>query len=169
MLAIYLWMVGSSKIQLCSEIYKKKFLEIGSKFCISLWNYFLWKSMQFEIFFHKNIFNGIFVICRFYWLKMCFFENLSTRTVMEWCCFIVIGKPIIKSMEIISHFHSRIGEGCNKLARCWWSAFTCWHFMHLEIYSAMSLLIPGKKYCFLVVAIVLWYLGWVAIVLCFYK
>ena len=46
------------------------------------------------------------------------FVNLSTTTMMESCCLIVIGNPIIKSMEMTCHFHSGIGKGCNKLAGC---------------------------------------------------
>jgi hypothetical protein len=41
------------------------------------------------------------------------FENLSTTTIIESCCFTVMGKPIIKSIEIVSHFYSRIAKGCN--------------------------------------------------------
>ena len=46
------------------------------------------------------------------------FVNLSTTTMMESCCLIVIQNPVIKSMEITSHFHSRTGKGCNKPTGC---------------------------------------------------
>ena len=39
-------------------------------------------------------------------IKCVSFVNLSTRTMMESCCLQVIGNPIMKSMEITSHFHS---------------------------------------------------------------
>ena len=47
-------------------------------------------------------------------VKFYAFVNLSTTTMMESCCLIVIGNPVIESMEMTSHFHSGIGKGCNK-------------------------------------------------------
>ena len=44
--------------------------------------------------------------------------NLSTTTMMESCYLQVIDNPVIKSMEITSHFHSGTGKGFNKPAGC---------------------------------------------------
>jgi hypothetical protein len=33
---------------------------------------------------------------------------------------LVLGKPVIKSMPTLSHFHYGIGNGCNKPAGFWW-------------------------------------------------
>ena len=44
---------------------------------------------------------------------------LSTTTIMESFCFLVLGKPAIKSIFIVSHFHFRIGIGCNNPIQCW--------------------------------------------------
>jgi hypothetical protein len=41
-----------------------------------------------------------------------------------------VGNQVMKSMEMVSHFHSRIGRGCNNLVGCQCSALTCWHSMH---------------------------------------
>ena len=46
------------------------------------------------------------------------FVNLSTKNMMESCCLIIIGNPVIKSMEMTSYFHSGIGKGCNKPVGC---------------------------------------------------
>ena len=46
------------------------------------------------------------------------FVNLYTTIMMESCCLQVIGNPIIKSMEITSHFHYGTSKGCNKPAGC---------------------------------------------------
>ena len=46
------------------------------------------------------------------------FVDLSTTTMMESCCLIVIGNPVIKSMEMTSHFHFGIGKGGNKPTGC---------------------------------------------------
>ena len=59
-----------------------------------------------------------------------------------------------------SNSYSGTGKGCNKLTGCWCSTFTRWHFMHLEMYSAMPFFIPSQKYFFLAIAIAFWYPGW---------
>jgi len=44
--------------------------------------------------------------------------NVSTTTIMESCCHLVLGNLVIKSREIISHFNSGMGSGFNKLEGC---------------------------------------------------
>jgi hypothetical protein len=39
--------------------------------------------------------------------------------------FLSLGKPEIKSSDIVSHFHSSTGNGYNRPVGCWCSAFTC--------------------------------------------
>src|SRR5713101_2145119 len=46
------------------------------------------------------------------------FVNLSTTTLIELSCLQYIGKCVMKSMEITSHFHSVTGKGCNKPVGC---------------------------------------------------
>ena len=41
-------------------------------------------------------------------MKLATLLNLSTTTMMESCCFNVLAKPVMKSMEINSHFPSGI-------------------------------------------------------------
>jgi hypothetical protein len=50
-----------------------------------------------------------------------------------------VGNPVMKSMEMVSHFHYRIGRGCNNPVGCRCSALTYWHSTDLAKYSAMSL------------------------------
>ena len=66
--------------------------------------------MQSGNFFQENICNGIDLCVEFTGIKCDAFVNLSTTTTMESCVLIVIGNPIIKSMEMTSHFHSESGK-----------------------------------------------------------
>ena len=42
--------------------------------------------------------------------------NLSTTTMMASFCLVDVGNPVMKSMEMVSHFDSEIGRGCKS---CW--------------------------------------------------
>jgi hypothetical protein len=64
--------------------------------------------------------------------------------MMESFCLVEVGNLVMKSMEMVSNFHSRIGRGCNNLAGCWCSPLTCCHSMHLAKYSSMSFFNPGQ-------------------------
>ena len=44
--------------------------------------------------------------------------SLSITTIIESFCFRVLGKPVIKSSDIVSHFHSGMGNGCNRPVGC---------------------------------------------------
>jgi hypothetical protein len=33
-------------------------------------------------------------------------------------CLVEVGNIVIKSMEMVSHFHSGVGKGCNSLVGC---------------------------------------------------
>lgn len=50
-------------------------------------------------------------------MKCTTFVNLSTMIMMESCCFTIHRKPAMKSMEITSHFHSRIVISCSNPPR----------------------------------------------------
>ena len=115
---IDLRMVGGAKVHLCTQICKNTLPKIGSKLGILVRNYCLMKSMQSENFLHENICNGIGFICGLTSIKCDGFVNLSTTTMMESSCLIVIGNHVIKSMEMTSHFHFGIGKGCNKPVGC---------------------------------------------------
>jgi len=43
---------------------------------------------------------------------------LSITTIIESLCILVLGKLVIKSSEIVSHFHSGIGRGYSRSAGC---------------------------------------------------
>jgi hypothetical protein len=51
--------------------------------------------------------------------------NLSITTIIESFCFRVFGKPVIKSSDVVSHFHCGTGNGYNRPAGCWCSALIC--------------------------------------------
>jgi hypothetical protein len=59
-------------------------------------------------------------------------------------CLVDVGNLVMKFMEMVSHFHSDIGRGCNNPGGCRCSALTCWHSMHLAKYSTMSFFSPGQ-------------------------
>jgi hypothetical protein len=44
--------------------------------------------------------------------------SLSITTMIESFCFRFLGKPVIKSSDMVSHFHSGTDNGYNKLAGC---------------------------------------------------
>jgi hypothetical protein len=70
--------------------------------------------------------------------------NLSDTTMMASFYLVNVGNPVMKSMEMVSHFHSRIGRGCNNPTGCRCSYLTYWHSMHLDKYSAMSFFNPSQ-------------------------
>ena len=57
------------------------------------------------------------------------------------------GKAVTKSMVILSHFHTGIGNGCKSPAGFWCSALTCWHIKHRDTYRAISRFIPFHQKC----------------------
>lgn len=69
------------------------------------------------------------------WATLC---NFSIVFTIASCCLEGLGKTIINSIEITSHFHFKMGIRCNKPTRCFHSTFTWWHSMHLEMKSATS-------------------------------
>lgn len=54
-------------------------------------------------------------------------ENLSTTTKIESWCFPVMGNLVVKSTDIISHFHFGMAKGCNNLVGYWCSTLACWY------------------------------------------
>ena len=56
--------------------------------------------------------------------------SLSTTTIMASFCLVDVGNPVMKYMEMVSHFHSGIGRGCNNHVGCWCYALTYWHSRH---------------------------------------
>ena len=72
------------------------------------------------------------------------FLNLSTTTMIVSLCLVDVGNLVMKSMEMVSHFHYKIGRGCNNPVGCWCSSLTCWHSINLAKYLAMSFFNPGQ-------------------------
>ena len=52
-------------------------------------------------------------------MKCPIFYNLSMTTKMESFLFLLLGRPVIKSILITSHFHSGMGNGCSNPEGCW--------------------------------------------------
>jgi hypothetical protein len=50
--------------------------------------------------------------------------SFSTTTIIESCFLTVLGNLVMKSVVTTSHFHSGMGKGCSKLARCLCSSLT---------------------------------------------
>jgi hypothetical protein len=44
--------------------------------------------------------------------------KLSTTTIMASFFLVDLGNPVMKSMEMVSHFQSGIGRGCNSHVGC---------------------------------------------------
>ena len=75
--------------------------------------------------------------------------NLSTITYMALYLVDVLGKLITKSIEMLSHFHSRISNGCNFPNGLWCSIFIFWQIKHLFTKLATSDVMPGHQNIFL--------------------
>jgi hypothetical protein len=82
-------------------------------------------------------------------IKWASLVRFSTTIIIESCFLTVLGSLVMKSMVTTSHFHSRMGKGYRKPARCLCSSLTFLHSRHLGIKSITSFFIPSQKYCFL--------------------
>ena len=82
-----------------------------------------------------------------------------TTTMNKSCCRKLFGKPVIKSILIVSHFHSGMGSGYNNPVGCWCSALTCWHSRQRDKYYATSFFMFGQKKSFFIMVIIFRYLG----------
>jgi hypothetical protein len=74
-----------------------------------------------NIYFMKILEISISLQVEFTGMKWASLLNLSTTTMMASFCLVVLGSPVIKSMEMVSHFHYGIGRGCNSPVGCWCS------------------------------------------------
>jgi hypothetical protein len=82
------------------------------------------------------VFNGV---------KWAALVSLSTTTMIESCCLLVLGSQVIKSIFTTSHFHSGMGKGCSNPAGCLCSALTFWHSIHMAMYSMIYFFKPHQK------------------------
>jgi len=72
-------------------------------------------------------------------IKRADFVSLSTRTQIAFFLEAERSNPIIKSINIESHFQVGISKGLSSPTARWYSAFTFWHVKYLSTYSAISL------------------------------
>ena len=78
---------------------------------------------------------------------------------MESCCWKFFGSLVIKSILIVSNFHSGMGSGCTNPDGCWCSALTCWHSRQWDKYCATYFFMFGQNNYFLITVIIFWYPG----------
>jgi len=62
----------------------------------------------------------------------------STTTQIASWCLLVLGNPTIESMVICSHFHTGMGNNCEKPPSFWCSVLTHWKVRQQAPQSAMS-------------------------------
>ena len=70
------------------------------------------------------------------------FVKRSTTTQTTSCSLWDLGNSVTKFIMTCSYFHSTTGNGCNKPAGLWCSAFTCWQVKHLFTNLTTSDFIP---------------------------
>ena len=51
-------------------------------------------------------------------MKCATFVKVSTTTITESCWYLVLGNPVMKSIQTVSHFHSAICKGFKRQAGC---------------------------------------------------
>jgi len=136
--------VGCTQVELHTHSSKQYFPQLGSEFSISIWyNHFRYTMYQ-ENFPLKYVCNLCCYKYRLNIYKMCFLINLSTRTMIESCCLLVLESLGVNYKEITSHFHSRMGNGLRSPIGCWCSTFTCWRSKRLAKYYATSFFMPSQ-------------------------
>ena len=72
-------------------------------------------------------------------MKFSTFVNLSTTTIKKSCCLYILGKIVMKSMEMTSHFHYGIKIRCSNRNRCLHSALTIYQSKHMATNPTTSL------------------------------
>jgi len=80
-----------------------------------------------------------------FWLigiKCAYLVNRSTMTQIESCPLTNLDRCVIKSMEMLSHFHCGMLKGSNVPPDLWCSNFAFWHTKQDAIKSTMSIFIP---------------------------
>lgn len=83
-------------------------------------------------------------------IKWAFLVCWSTIMHIPLFPFLVLGKPSMKSIDIISHFHYGTSKGCNKPTVFCWSPFTCWQIAHPLTKAAISFFMPFHQKTFFI-------------------
>jgi len=82
-------------------------------------------------------------------IKWAYLISLSTITQMTFLLEIDRGNPMMRSIEIESHFYVGISNNLSSSTSCWSSSLILWWVRHLSTYSVISLFILSyNKYCF---------------------
>ena len=82
-------------------------------------------------------------------------------TQIEKCGLGVLGRPMMKSILMISHFHFISSIIWSKPLGLWCCAFTWWQFEHLETNSAMPFFVTSNQYTYLKSWYIFMELGWI--------
>lgn len=114
---------------------------------IPIWYDCFKNSMQSYYFCTNNWVNFSMGSVFFMGKKWALFVKWSTTTHRELFLDEVLGNQISKSIEISSHFHSRIGSSYNSPMGLWCSALTTLHTEHLFTHLATSLFMPSHQKC----------------------
>ena len=116
-LPICLCMVGSFKVHLSTQIYKKTFSKVRFKLCISV-RYNLGKPSNLNISFMNTLAISSALCIDLTGIKCVALENISSTTMVESCFFKVVDNSMINSSVTTSHFHYGIDKGYNKPTGC---------------------------------------------------
>ena len=117
-----------------------------------------WSDTILEIY---KFANWLAVIVSLTGRKWATFENWSMTTKIASLPFWDLGRPVTKSIWILSHFHSGIGSGCRSPAGFWCSALTRRQTSHSSIYRAMSCFILDHQYFWRMSRYILVLPGWI--------
>ena len=85
--------------------------------------------------------------------------NWSTMTMIESCCRKFFDRPVTKSIQIVSHFHSGMGSGCNNLVGYWCFTLNLLHSKQWAKYSSTYFFMFGQKKSFMIMVIIFSYRG----------
>ena len=140
-------MIACTLSQLSSHQSKNFFPKITHESTISITYNALGEPMQSGYFFEKISATCVEVKYGVTTNKWAIFFNLSTTTYMQ-SLPKYLGKPVMKSIEKLSHFCSGIGNGCNKPAGNVSYDLFCWHTLHSITYLWTSSFSPFQKNIF---------------------
>ena len=96
-------------------------------------------------------------------MKWVLLVSLSTTTQIPVLPFFDLGKPSMKSIETLSHFHCGTSKGWSKPPGFFCSALTCWQTKHWKTNSTALFFIPAQKKTLFMSLYILSPPGWMVI------
>lgn len=142
--SISLQVIIETQLQFSIQCFLQLFQNLGLNL-ISLSDIILYKIpcrlTILSIYNSANLCKGWMILIDKKWVDL---VSLSIITQIESHSFVVFGKLVTKSMEIISHFHSGILNGCIRPNDLWCSIFDSWQVKQAYRNSTTSLFIHGN-------------------------